>query len=912
MGEENLVDLPFFLENGFVKKKCRVCGSTFWTLNTEQEVCGDQPCVDYQFVDNPLNPSFGTLSDVREAFLSFFEKHGHERVPRYPVVARWRTDVYLVGASIYDFQPWVTEGIVDPPANPLTISQPSIRLTDVDNVGRSGRHMTGFEMMAHHAFNVKGAKVYWANDTVRYAFEVLTKAYGIPPEEISFKFDWWSGGGNAGEDYEVLVRGLEVATLVFMHYKVVDDKPIPMENKIVDTGYGLERIYWLLKGGVSIYEAVFPGVIEWLRREAGVEVIPEDLGVALAKKVGKLDYKEPEKTLKVKAEIARSIGLSLEEMDKILSPHEAIWAVSDHTRSLMWMIGDGVVPSNVGAGYLARLLIRRAIRHLKRIGYPVPLVEVVARQVELWKDDFPEHYENVDDILDIIDWEEKKYRETIRRGRKIVAKTLRRYGKRGEVPVEELVKLYESHGVPPDVVAEEAEKLGVEVEIPPDFYYQLAKNREQAPQVTGKRDIALELLEKVERFPDTRKLYYEDPYISKFKAKVLGVIDGKYVVLDKTAFYPEGGGQPADTGYLEADGERYEVRWVGKVGGVVVHLVEGANFKPGDKVVGVVDFERRKNLMRHHTATHIILGAARRVLGHHVWQAGAQKGVEQSRLDITHHKKITDEEIREIERLANEVVLDNREVGCYFMDRNAAEKKYGFILYQGGVVPEPILRVVEIKGWDVEACGGTHVKSTGEVGLIKIVKVERIQDGVSRLVYKAGLPALKYVQEQDAIIKGISARLKVERHDLERKVSQLLEEYRNMEKRLRALEREELLRKAEAISRKAEEVSGFKLVVHEEEMDREKLRDLAIEVSKLLPKSVIVVLSPRGDKTDFALKLGDEAVKAGLDAKTLTSKLLSAVKGSGGGSKDLAQGVISGVKVLDKVKNALTNILREC
>ncbi len=267
--DEELLRTRLFRSESFKRGgKCPpYCGHHYWTLNQGgQENCGDQPCTPYGFIGNPpgtYRPS--SVADVREKFLSFFERRGgHARVNRYPVVARWRDDVYLVGgASIYDFQPWVTEGIVPPPANPLTISQPSIRLTDVDKVGRSGRHLTGgFEMMAHHAFNFPDKKVYWVDETVEYAHEFLTKELGgIREDEVTYKENIWEGGGGnaGGESFEVLVRGgLEVATLVFMHYRIADGgeyRDMPM--KIVDTGYGLERIYWVLTGKPTVYEAVF-------------------------------------------------------------------------------------------------------------------------------------------------------------------------------------------------------------------------------------------------------------------------------------------------------------------------------------------------------------------------------------------------------------------------------------------------------------------------------------------------------------------------------------------------------------------------------------------------------------------------------------------------------------------------------
>ncbi|MEM4761867.1 MAG: alanine--tRNA ligase-related protein, partial [Thermofilum sp.] len=263
--EEEFLNLPFFVENGWIKKTCKVCGRTFWTLDPDREVCGDQPCEEYSFIGERVGAAVSSPSEVRARFIDFFSRRGHTPVRRYPVVARWREDVYLVGASIYDFQPWVTEGVVPPPANPLVISQPSIRLTDLENVGRTGRHFTGFEMMAHHAFNIGGINVYWANETVEYAYELFTKSYGVNPREITFIFDVWSGGGNAGEDYEVIVRGLEVATLVFMHYRVLPDGSFsPMRNRIVDTGYGLERIYWLLTGSFNAYESVFQPFITYL------------------------------------------------------------------------------------------------------------------------------------------------------------------------------------------------------------------------------------------------------------------------------------------------------------------------------------------------------------------------------------------------------------------------------------------------------------------------------------------------------------------------------------------------------------------------------------------------------------------------------------------------------------------------
>ncbi len=884
MGREELLRLGFFEEHGFYLKKCKVCGSDFWTLDPDREVCGDQPCVDYEFVGEGAGARMEKPSEVREAFMSFFEREGHARVKRYPVVARWREDVYLVGASIYDFQPWVTEGIVDPPANPLVISQPSIRLTDLESVGRSGRHLTGFEMMAHHAFNIRDKYVYWANETVEFAYRVLTEVYRVPPEQITFKFDWWSGGGNAGEDYEVLVKGLEVATLVFMHYKVVGDEVIPMQNRIVDTGYGLERLLWLIKGSPTIYDATFPGVVEWLRREAGVEPLDRELALAVARKSGKLDFKRPAEAQRTLEQVAKSLGVEVAELQRVLSPYHDVYALADHTRTLMWMIGDGVVPSNVGAGYLARLLIRRALRHLWRLNLAKPLSEIVAAQIELWKSDFPDYVEVRDEILDIVDFEERRFRETIQQGKRALrrlADELRAKG-RAELPVEKLVELYDSHGLPPELVAEEMAKMGVSVSVPLDFYLTLVSKHQEARRAEERVEEGLARL--AEGVEPTERLYYRDPRLLEFEAKVIRS-EGAHVVLDRTAFYPEGGGQPYDTGVLVWDGGECRVTKVIDVGGVVVHTCEGPTPPAGATVRGVVDAERRLALMRNHTATHILLGAARRVLGRHVWQAGAQKGVEYSRLDITHHKRITPEEVAEIERLANRVVMEDRPVRVFFEDRSKAEMRYGFGLYQGGVLPSAVLRIVEIEGWDAEACGGLHCARTGEVGPIKIVRVERIQDGVSRLVFKVGEAAVRYFQDVERRLIEVAELLG---SDVERVVASaeaVVRERDRVAKELRELRDRALDLEAAKLAAQAEEVAGVKLVAAL--VEGGGVKELALKVSRALGEGIVGLVSRDGE---YTVKVSEELVKAGLSARKINESLLSRVKGKGGGAPDLVAG----------------------
>ncbi|MBS7617687.1 alanine--tRNA ligase, partial [Candidatus Bathyarchaeota archaeon] len=544
----SIYEVEVFKEEGFVRKKCSICGRYFWSLNPDQELCGDQPCVEYGFIGNPPKARKLDKREFREAFLQFFKENGHSIVRRYPVVARWREDVYFVGASIYDFQPWVTSGAVPPPANPLVISQPSIRFTDLENVGRTGRHLTGFEMMAHHAFNIDGKYVYWNNETVEYCFRFYKGAVQVNPEELTFIEDLWSGGGNAGEDFEVLVRGGEIATLVFMHYETGENGTLkPINNMIVDTGYGLERNVWVFSGEPNIYEAVYGDLVEEIRVKAGVEKVDEKILLEVSKTAGILSVRE--KGLEeVRNRIAAKIGLTLEEIERILKPYELIYKLVDYSYALAWILGDGVVASNTGAGYLARLLIRRCLRAIDELKLNVEIGWVVGQHLKNLALDFPELLEVEDKIMEMLELEAKRYRESIGKALNIVMRVVKDT-KKPELTLKDLILLYDSHGLPPDLLKEKLASTGIKVEIPQDFYGLVAKIHEK-PVLEKTEEEELKLRRETEGLPKTRRIYYEDDY-GKFKSKVLRVLDD-WVVLDSTVFYPTSGGQLHDTGILKS------------------------------------------------------------------------------------------------------------------------------------------------------------------------------------------------------------------------------------------------------------------------------------------------------------------------------------------------------------------------
>jgi alanyl-tRNA synthetase len=917
---ENEYHVPFFDEVGYVRKKCPVCGGYFWTQNPSQKVCGEatpEGCAKQTFIGNSPTRRSYSLKEMREAFLGFFERNGHERVRPYPVVARWRDDLYLTHASIIDFQPYVTNGIVPPPANPLVISQPCIRLVDVDNVGPTfGRHLTFFEMGGHHAFNYPDKEVYWKDQTVRYHHEFVTEELGIKSEEVVYKEDVWVGGGNAGPDLETIVRGLEIDTLVFMKFKVVNNEFVELPIRTVDTGYGIDRYTWLSQGSISAFHAIYDSILKAIFRMAGIGKVDNKFLTEVSELSGLMSLKKTADRGEARRKIADQVGMSVAEFNRVLLPIENAFAVADHTKCLAFMLAEGIVPSNVREGYLARLMIRRTHRLLRTLGIEERFSDIIDMQIDYWSQDFPYLKEMRNEILEILSVEQDKFRQTLERGSLLVKRIVQELKKKRvpKLPIETLSELYDSHGLPPEIVQETAEKEGVRVDVPEDFYTMVAERHVQAPQVQEiEKFKGLEA--KVSDLPNTQMLYYEDAYLREFEAKFLRVVDGKYVVLDKTAFYPEGGGQPADYGVLKYDGKSVDVVDVQKVGNVIVHVVKDAlGLKTGSRVKGSIDWDRRSSLMKHHTATHVINGAARRVLGQHVWQAGSQKDVDKARLDISHFRRISLEEMHEIERLANETVIANIPVQTMWLPRTEAERKYGFRLYQGGAIPGKEIRIVKTESWETEACGGTHLRNTGEIGFIKILRTERIQDGVERLVYSAGISALKTVQESERLAYEVAEILDAPLDKLAETAKRVVNEWKEAKKEKERLLKEIVKRDTaeQAISvtvgkpkegQEVKEINGLKFVSQMfDSVDVDRMIMLANEYVKKDSKAVVVFCGADDTIARLVVMAGEEAVKKGVNASEIAKEASAVLGGGGSGRPNFAQG---GGTQIKKVQEAL-------
>ncbi|MEM2937557.1 MAG: alanine--tRNA ligase [Candidatus Bathyarchaeia archaeon] len=905
--------LLFFKESGYVRKLCPKCGTYFWTLNLDQETCGEarpEGCSSYTFIGNPPAGKSYSVREMREAFLSFFEKRGHKRIKPYPVVARWRNDIYLTHASIIDFQPYVTEGIAPPPANPLVIAQPCIRLVDITNTGPTfGKYVTIFEMGGHHAFNYPDKEVYWKDQTVRYHDEFV-RELGIKPEEVVYKEEIWSGGGNAGPCLECIIRGLEVATLVFMQYKVVGNEFVKLPIRTVDTGYGIERYAWLSQGAPSAFHVIYGDLLEEIFKMAGISRVDEDLLLKVAKFSSLMSLDKTVGRLEARRKIAGIIGMDAEELDEILLPIENAFAVADHTKCLTFILSEGVVPSNIQEGYLARLLFRRIYRLLRMLGIPDRLYDIFDMQINLWSGDYPQLREMRNEIMEMLSVEEEKFKETLTRGENLLKRMAGELKARGvqKVPVETFVELYDSHGIPPEIVKEVAEKEGLTADVPENFYALIAERHMQTAKQTEEVEAEKWLETEVAGLPETEALYYKDQYMKEFEAKVLKVIGNEYVILDKTCFYPEGGGQPADSGYLMFDGEKVEVIDVQKVGKVIVHKIKGdAALREGVAVKGTIDWNKRYSLMKSHTATHIINGAARRVLGQHVWQFGTQKGVESSRLDISHHRRLTREEVQKIEILANEAVLMNIPVEISWMPRGEAESLYGFRLYQGGAVPGKEIRVVKIGDWEVEACAGTHLKNTGEIGFIKIIHSERIQDGVERLVYAVGIHALKAVQKNEELLWQVSEILNAPLEKLDKTAEKLVKELRDANAERRRLIKEIAKLESASVSAKVEgarEIDGIKLVMRDfkEEVNVDRMVQTANEIIKEDAATVAIFYGSDGKTARIMVMAGKEAVEKGVNAAEIVKEASAIIGGGGGGKPSFAQG---GGTIIEKLQEAV-------
>ncbi len=910
---EKFYKVSLFEKLGFSRQSCTICGKFYWSISP-RSCCPDHE--NYSFIGNP--PTSKRLSYIQswEEIKKYFEKNGHKIVNRYPVVCRWREDLYYTIASIVDFQRIVENKVVfELPYNPLVVPQMCLRFNDMENVGTSGRHYTSFCMIGQTC-NADKEGGYWKDKCIDLDFGLLVDVLGISPSEITFVEDVWLGAGAFGCSLEYFVRGLELGNAVFTEFEGTEKNHHTMKNKIIDMGAGLERFSWITNGTSTSYDCTFEPVLKNIYNILGLEHFSsldknnyesELLANYFSKISSKLDLNVDIKI--IKKQISQELKIEYGKLQKIIVPYESLFTIIDHTKTLIFAISDGSLPSNVGGGYNLRVLLRRSLSLLKKLEFNIKISDIVGLHIDHLQALYPELNDFRNDIITILDIETKRFAETQGRINTISEKIKKENNK---LEIEDLIRLYESDGITPDYLVD----MGLLESVPSNFYTKLSELHSSIHLTKkDKNEIKISDNLDLDSIVKTKLIYYDDPTKFVFEAKIIRKINENLVILDKTCFYPRGGGQEPDFGYIGA----FEVDNVIKIKDIVFHhTIESNNLKEGEIVNCIVEKGRRNSITKNHTSTHIINQSAKNTLGSWVWQNSSFKDEKYARLDITHHSALNKSEIQEIEKKANEIVEKNLPVHINFFNRGIAEQNYGFRIYQGGVVPSNNVRIVNIGGLDIEACGGTHVFNTGEIGFIKIIKTERIQDGVVRLEYVSGQNALKYIQRQEDQIQFIVNSLGTSKEKVLNAFSKNLEEFEKSKKKMKNIIKniskvysQYVLDNAMTIKSKTNFNKFVKLYyVIEQELDEEFHLTIGQNTTEINTDLVYISIINNKNSARVIVYCGESSsaiINAGFIAKTASTIL----DGSGGGSTKFGQGGGKSIEKLGELKSVIEQAINE-
>ncbi len=746
--------VEMFEKEGYIRKICKECKNGFWSTN-DKENCPEHD--DYSFIGKKkTNVNWDYVKTWKE-FEKFFNKKNHTTIPRYPVISRWHPNLFFTQASIQNFQRF--NGNImefDYPNNPLIVPQVCLRFNDIENVGITGRHMTSFIMAGQHSFEDNNG--YWKDKCIELNFEFLNKIIGIKKDELIYTEDIWSMNDMSafGPSIETHSNGLEIVNNVFMQFKEIGNKYNELKNKVIDVGWGFDRLPWIIKGSQTIYDTAFGNITDKLKNEISIDY-DEELFKKYAPISKKLDIDNLIDIKNSRKIIAQKLNIDEKTLENKIGQIEAIYALLDHSRALTFAITDGGLPSNVGGGYNLRVITRRAMSFIEKYNWNIKLHEISLMHSEYLNEMFPEILENINDIEKVLTSEEKKFNNNKKRSKKLTDSL------NGKIlSTEKLVKLYDSEGITP-------EQIGVD--IPGDFYDKLTEkhNINKNEKKINKIDVS--------KINPTEILYYKEPEIFNFFAKVICNLNENLIILDKTAFFPTSGGQLNDLGTIND----IKVLDVFKIGKIIIHKLS-KKIENGENVKCCIDKERRIKLMIHHDAVHIVNGATKKIIGNHIHQTGSEKNIDKARIDITHFETLTNEEIEKIENLSNEIIRKNIPITKIEMIRSDAEQEYGFKIYQGGYVPSKKIRIVKIKDFDIEACSGTHGDKTKDIKFIKIIKTKKISDGVVRIELKAGDVAFEYLKNRNKILKEISDKLDVSYDEIPEKVKEIFNTWKKLRK----------------------------------------------------------------------------------------------------------------------------------
>ena len=873
------------------------------------------------------------LNELREMFLSFFETKGHLRLPSFSLIPQNDASLLLINSGMAPMKPFFT-GEQEPPRHRVTTCQKCIRTGDIENIGKTARHGTYFEMLGNFSFGdyFKKEAIHWAwefltspewvgldpkrlypsvfagNETTPAddeAFRIWNEEIGIPAERI-FKFGkednfWEHGSGPCGPCSEIYYdrgeqwgcgkpgctvgcdcdRYIEVWNVVFSQFdNDGENHYTELKQKNIDTGMGLERLACVCQGVPSLFDV--------------------DTVMNITRKVTEIT--------------GASYGQSH-------ATDVSLRVITDHIRSATFMICDGVLPSNEGRGYVLRRLLRRAARHGKLLGVNDPFLYTVCDTVIHENEGhYPELRERQDYITKVIRVEEENFAKTIDGGLKIFNDMLSEHKAKGESTFSgaDAFKLYDTYGFPIDLTLEMVEEQGMKLD-EAEFHKQMDEQRQRARKAReALGDLGWAGVEFGKDVPETEFVGYDHTAIDDAKVVALVVENEQaeevmpgveaIVVLDKTPFYAEMGGQVADHGVISADGVIFQVTDVQKnKGGKYMHtgkLTQGV-LKVGDTVSASIDVKRRKAVMRAHSATHLLDKALRTVLGDHVHQAGSLVEEDRLRFDFTHFSALTAEELAKVSAMVNEAVLEGYDIHTDVLPIEEAKKKGAIALF--GEKYGDTVRVVDMgEGYSVEFCGGTHLDNTAKVGVFHISSEFSVASGVRRIEATTGQASLDVMNRNQEMLFQAAAALKAKPGELREKAEQTMAEVKSLHQMVEKFKAKESAGEADRFLFGARQVGELKVLTATiADADANKLRQMGDMLRDKAPNVVAVLATVNGEKITFLAVCGKEAVAKGIKAGEIIKNVTAICGGKGGGKPDSAMG--GGTDIL-KLDDALASI----
>jgi len=865
-----------------------------------------------------------TGHELRSAFLEFFREKGHSIQPSDSLVPNDPTMLFTI-AGMVQFKPHFTGSI------PLTFrravtSQKCLRVNDLENVGRTNRHFTFFEMLGNFSFGD-----YFKEKAIEWAWEFVTEVVNIPTDDLWVTVyldddeasDIWNK--KIGIKEERIVRlGMEDN---FWPPEIIPGPCGPCSEMFIDLGPEVGCGEDTCMPGCDcdrffeFWNLVFQ---EYDRDEAGemtkLAMQNIDTGMCL-ERLGMVvnNAKTVYDTALLKPVIERMGELTDTEYGVALESDQALRVLADHIRCLTFTISDGIMPSNEGRGYVLRRVLRRGVRYGSKIGMKEPFIyRGVDKVVEIMGDVFPELVEKQELVTKIVLSEEERFQRTLEQGLDMLDSVISRLKAEGKsvIPGKAAFELYDTSGFPLDLTQNVAEEQGFTVD-EAEFQEAMEEQRERgraAWQTTGgifQTGVYNEILKE---YGANRFDGYEQ---TSLNAKVIAIVkddemlsgadegDEVEIILDVTPLYGEVGGQVGDTGWLTKDGVRVEVTdSVHPIPEIIAHkckVVKGT-ISPGDSVTAEVNCEQRQRIAANHTATHILQSALRQVLGGHVAQSGSLVAQDRLRFDFNHYEAVSSEDLKEIERLANERIRDNTSVTLEEMELQEAKDKGATALF--GEKYGDVVRVVQLGDYSMELCGGTHLEAVGQIGLLKITSEGSIAAGVRRIEALTGEAAYLYEREMDEQLLSIADLLRVKPTEVADRVESLLQQNRELEREMARIRQEKATSQAGNLLDQAETVDGVKvLATSVENIDRNGLRSMLDDLKAKMGSGVVVLGAIIDGKAAFIAGITDDLIKEkGLKAGDVIREVAKIAGGSGGGRPDMAQ---AGGKDLSRIPEAM-------